>query len=361
MLFDVDKGAAGLVLLLILLFFFFKKRLLSFSPSPFLAFSVVKNFPASSWRTHLFPYSARFYWIGFFFFLLAFIDPHFLSPLPSSLLSPSQGRPTKGLAIYFVLDRSGSMEESVPFTNAEGETRVVPKIDGLKEVTARFIRDHPSDLIGFVAFARLPQVVVPLTLDQDLLLSDLKNLKGVTKPEEEGSAIGYAIFKTAYLMQATRHFAEELKQEETPPPYTIQSSVMIVVTDGFQNPSRLDQGNRLRTIDLEEAAQVAKEQGVHLYIINVDPRFGSPTYAPHRHQMEKITQMTGGEFYLVHSDQDLSSIYAKINTLEKGKIFHPQMREAYRRFSLYPFLIMLGLGSLSVAFLLDLWLLRVIP
>lgn len=355
-MFTIDKEATGLALLLLLLFFLWRKKRPSF-PSSSLAFSVVKNFPLSSWRTRLFSYPPFFYLAGFFFFLFSFIDPHFLSPFPTS----SQQMPTEGLALYFILDRSGSMAESVSMVDAEGKMKSKSKIDWLKEVTERFIHDHPSDLIGLIAFARTPQVIVPLTLDQQTLFGYLKNLAVVNKPEEEGSAIGYAISKTAHVIATTRHFAEEHNRQATPP-YTIQSSAMIVVTDGFQNPSRLDQGNRLRTMGLEEAAQVAKEQGVHLYIINVDPAFGLPQYAPHRHQMQQIAQLTGGEFYLVNANQDLSAIYSKINALEKGKIFHPKAaKETYRRFSLYPFFIIFGLGCLVVGWILDLWILKVVP
>ena len=61
-----------------------------------------------------------------------------------------------------------------------------------------------------VTFARAAHVRVPLTLDHSLILKELSNLHVVTKSDEDGTSMGYAIFKTANLIVETRHFAENL-------------------------------------------------------------------------------------------------------------------------------------------------------
>ena len=109
--------------------------------------------------------------MALFFFLLAFIDPHILIPKPLNKNPPKE--PTEGIAIYLILDQSGSMEEKVEAQLPNGSTRLIPKIDMLKEVTKTFVEARPNDMIGFVGFARGAQVLVPLTLDHQAISNQL--------------------------------------------------------------------------------------------------------------------------------------------------------------------------------------------
>lgn len=363
--FAIDHQATGIFLTSMLLIALLKLFFIPSSSFPYLEFSRLKDLKFSSWRSHLAFILKPLHLAAFACLSMAFIDPHFLFPKDSQKSLPSKEIATEGIAIYLALDQSGSMAQSV-VTTENGQQHSISKMDLLKQVTQQFIRDHPSDLIGLVSFARVPRVLVPLTLDQNALLKQLAAIQIVKNSEQDGTAMGYAIFKTAHLIAATRHFAEDLPPNEKPP-YTIKSSIMIVVTDGFQDPSHLDLGNRLRTMELDDAATYAKSQGVRLYIINIDPALASARYAPQRRQLQAITQLTGGQFYLVNDAQDLKEIYANINRLEKGEIFqdtHLQaadFKTAYMRFSLYPFLIFLGLGCLLTALVLEYQFLKIIP
>ena len=233
-------------------------------------------------------------------------------------------------------------------------------------MTKQFILNNPSNLIGMASFARVPRIVVPLTLDQEPLLTKLDQMEVVKSPQDDGTAIGYAIYKTANLIAATRHFGSDLRQGGSPP-YTIKSAVIIVVTDGFQDPSRLDYGNRLRTMELDDAASFAKTQGIHLYVINIDPALATPQFAPQRRQLQTVTQLTGGHYYLVDESHDLQQIYDDINRLEKGTIRREgtltqlNAKANSARFSLYPFLIGLGLLSLLLALFLESTVLKEVP
>lgn len=369
MRFAIDPWATSILLGGGLLFTLLKHFLFSHSPVPSLAFSRLADLKHSSWRSRLASLPLRLHLAALICFMIAFIDPHFLFPKSAMAQRqhlPLRELPTEGIAIYLVLDQSGSMAQSVMATGENGQKESIPKIDLLKRVTKQFILDHPSDLIGLVSFARVPRVLVPLTLDKETLLKQLDQIQVVKNPEEDGTAMGYAIFKTANLMAATRHFAEDLRQNGKPP-YTIKSAIMIVVTDGFQDPSRLDYGNRLRTIELDDAAAYAKSQNVRLYVINIDPALGTAQYAPHRRQLQAITTLTGGQFYLVNDNQELKDIYANIDRLEKGTISQEvqlqtlDSKAAYTRFSLYPFFILLGLGCLLAALFVDAFILKVVP
>lgn len=367
--FAIDYTATSILLGGLLAASLLKIFLFPHSPDPSLAFSRLSDLKLISWRSRLASFPFKLHLAALALFMIAFMDPHFL--FPKSSLAQQQHLslhelPTEGIAIYLVLDQSGSMAEPVEATDENGKTTFIPKIDLLKRVTKQFILNHPSDLIGLVSFARVPRVLVPLTLDREALLKQLNQIQVAKSAEEDGTAIGYAIYKTANLLAATRYFANDL-QQQVHPPYTIKSTIIIVVTDGFQDPSRLDQGNRLRTLELDDAATYAKSQNIRLYIVNIDPILSTAQYAPQRRQLQKMTSVTGGKFYLVSDDQALQDIYADIDRLEKGTITQEapvqslDRKSAFTRFSLYPFFLMLGMICLFLSLFLESTLLRRIP
>lgn len=367
--FEIDPLAVGILLGCLLLIGLLKRTLFFNGASPSFAFSRLDDLKHPNWRSQLAAYPRKLHFAALLLLMAAFIDPHFLwlkSPLTHQKQRPIHELPTEGIAIYLALDISGSMAEPVQAVDDNGATQSIPKIDLLKRVTKQFIYDHPSDLIGIAAFARVPRILVPLTLDQEALLKALNHVQVVKNPQDDGTAMGYAIFKTTNLIAATRHFANDLRQGGSPP-YTIKSAIIIVVTDGFQDPSRLDYGNRLRTLELDDAAAYAKSQGIRLYVVNIDPVLGSAQYAPQRRQLQAITSLTGGKFYLVDDTHDLQNIYADIGHLEKGTITRQASLQgqnaqlAYTRFSLYPFLIVLALCCLAASLIMESAILRKVP
>lgn len=367
--FTIDYTATVLLMAGLIFVYLLQSVLFSRSPSPSLAFSRLAEIKQRTWRSQIAELPKKLHAAALASLMIAFVDPHFLfqkSTMPSKQSSSSHSLPTEGIAIYLILDQSGSMIEAVKASDAKGQTKLIPKIELLKNVTQQFILNHSSDLIGLVSFARVPRVLVPLTLDQDTLLKTLNQMQVTKNSDDDGTAIGYAIYKTANLLTATRHFANDIKEEHRPP-YTIKNAVMIVVTDGFQDPSRLDKGNRLRTLELDDAATFAKEQNIRLYIINIDPALSTTEYAPQRRQLQKITTLTGGKFYLVNDSQALSDIYNDINKLEKGTILKPTSNQSIekesndKRFSLYPFFLSLGMLCLFLSLLLESLVVRRVP
>lgn len=297
-------------------------------------------------------------WGGFSALLLAFLDPH--------VMQRKEGRPdlqgdaSQGIGIYLILDQSGSMGDPV---SRGGE----PKIDLLKQYTREFIQGRPNDLLGMVTFARGAQVEIPLTLDHRAVVEALNKLQVNNDPEQDGTAIGYAIFKTAQIIAATRQYAEKLPAEQKPA-YTIKSTVMILVTDGLQDPSDKDKGKQFRTMDIPEAAAYAKQAGIHLYIVNVDPELGSAQYAPNLHQMERSAESTGGKFFLAGSSDSLGEIYQAIDQLEKSRLPleleslpKEKLPRYFKRVSFYPWLIAAGLSLLLAALLLRATVFKVFP
>lgn len=348
---------------------------------PYLFFSDVKSLASSqvSKRVILTPWVSYLKWLGLFAFLIAFIDPHFFINKHFDNLeeqpSPYTPSPVEGIAIYLLLDQSGSMAEEVPIYSNTGPRRRMSKIALLKQVTQQFIAGdpalgltgRPNDLIGLISFARGAEVMSPLTLDHQMILDQLSRFQAVGSRDQDGTAIGYAIYKAASLIAATRHYSQEII-DKGEPAYTIKNSVIILVTDGLQDPNPLDQGKRLRNIDIPDAAAYAKQQGIRLYIVNVEPKITTEEFAPNRRQMQRAAESTGGKLFVVNNANHLEDIYQEIDRLEKSALplplqdFNKEDRpDLYYRFSLYPLLIAFGLIFLLCGLLLESTLFRRVP
>lgn len=300
-------------------------------------------------------------WLAFIGFLLAFADPH--RDLAHAR-APSQELPARGLAIYLVLDRSSSMAQETQARDAWGRSTALSKMTALKELTRAFLLGdrrrelpgRPSDMVGVVAFARSAEVLTPLTLDHEAVARSLERLDIVRSRESDGTAIGYALYKTIHLLAATRHYSALMEA----PPYTIEDSVILLVTDGLHSPHPEDRDEERRAIAPRDAAAYAKEQGIRLYIVNVEPRIAEEALAFFRHEMEAAAEMTGGRFFHVDAARGLEEIYREIDTLEKGRLpLRERPREALRyRVSAAPYLIAVALALAAISLLLAVTLWR---
>lgn len=371
--FKIDILATVLVLILLPVGYFFWKKKQNYAQSSLFFSSIDSRYEGQkNWkiRASYFPYFLNFGALALF--LIAFLDPHFFIPKKPHSVEKKQGIPTEGIAIYLLLDQSGSMAQEVTAT-INGNRQNIRKEDLLRQVTSEFVKGNPAiglegrpnDLIGLVTFARVPEVLSPLTLDHQAILNDIAKIHVVKKRDEDGTAMGYAIFKTANMIAATKHYAAELAQKGSPA-YNIKSSIIILVTDGLQDPSILDKNSRLRNMGLEEAANYAKQNDVRLYIINIDPNTYSDELAPQRHQMERITQLTGGRLFIVNDPGDLEQIYATIDHLEKSVLPQEGLSKEkqphlFKRVSLYPYFLAVGMLLLLAAFLMNTTVLRKVP
>jgi len=341
---------------------------------PSISYSEVEGLDRKqSWRVAWVFLPTLLMWVAFIAFCCAFIDPHFFVNRRASDSDAVPARPVEGIAIYLILDQSGSMKEEVVVETPKGGLQSISKIDLLKQVSRQFILGDPSigltgrpdDLIGLVFFARGAHVMSPLTLDHRTVLQELDKFKEIGDKDQDGTSIGYALFKTANMIAATRHYEKELaaKGESV---YEIKSSVMVLITDGLQDPNPLDKGKRLRNMDVPEAAEYIKEQGIRLYIANIDPGMSTKEFEPYQHIMQRAAGLTGGKFFMVENGSSLEQIYKEIDKLEKS-VLPPSVEskedrpDLYRRISLYPYLIMIGLIALLVSICLESWVFRRVP
>lgn len=300
----------------------------------------------------------------FFSFLSAYINPHYFI-----LKEDSNKRvPSEGIAIYLVLDISLSMLEPIIRLNPNETWVKTTKIDYLKNVTSQFILGNEelsgrnNDLIGIVTFARKAQILAPLTLDHPRILSLLNALQVNPSDEEKGTVLGYAIFKTANLINATRYFTEKVDKN----PYSIKNPIIVLITDGFQEVNPKDYDNPLRSIDFVDAIQFAKNHGIRVYIINIDPKIALKQYADYRKLFTLTTGLTGGNFFFVDENKDLNQIFKEINSLEKSSFssyFKQNFNDPflYERIDLYPYFLIIGLAFFAIYIFLEAIFIRRIP
>jgi Ca-activated chloride channel family protein len=237
-----------------------------------------------------------------------------------------------GIDIVLGLDVSGSMQ-ALDFSVDHSR---VNRIAVVKSVVAKFIEERPNDRIGLIAFAGLPYLVSPLTLDHDWLLQNLERVNvGIA---DDGTAIGSAIAAAVNHLHAT----------------TAKSKVVILLTDGVNNSGK---------ISPLAAAEAARAMGVKVYTIGVGVRGKTPmpvkdeagkvhvilaTVDVDEKTLQAVASETGGQFYRATDTDSLRKIYEQINLYETSaqsvqKFEH--VEELYE-WTLFPALGLLGLGVL---------------
>lgn len=182
------------------------------------------------------------------------------------------------------------------------------RLDAAKTVAAEFIRGREHDRIGLVAFAAISFVQCPLTLDQEVLLGLLGEVRiGMV---EDGTAIGMAIVNSV----------NRLRESEA------KSKVAILLTDGVSNTGK---------IDPPTAAELARTMGIRFYTIGVgregealfpvdDPVFGRRLVKQKteidEETLRAIANATGGRYFRATDTEALRRIFEEIGEMEKTTI-----------------------------------------
>jgi Ca-activated chloride channel family protein len=224
--------------------------------------------------------------------------------------SSGQNTYTQGIDIVMDLDLSGSMLSEDLKPN---------RIEAAKEVIKNFIKERPNDRIGLVVFQSESFTQCPLTIDHNVLLNLLSQVhSGMI---QDGTAIGNAIANAV----------NRLKDSQA------KSRVIILLTDGVNNSGE---------IDPVTAAQIANTYGIRIYTVGVGTRGEAPypvqTPFGTRYQMipvdidenmlQKIADITGGQYFRATDTPSLKNIYSTINKLERSKIEITSYRNATELF-----------------------------
>jgi Ca-activated chloride channel homolog len=204
----------------------------------------------------------------------------------------------EGIDIILCIDVSGSMTAQDFAPN---------RLEAAKKVAMDFVQRRLTDRMGIVIFSGESFTQCPLTTDQIILLSAIRNIRNGLL--EDGTAIGAGLGTSVDRLRASKS----------------KTKVVLLLTDGENNGG---------LIDPRTAKEIAKAYGVKVYTVGV----GSEGYAPQPVntpqgiviQSEKVTidekllkeiaDETGGRYYRARDNQSLNNIYASIDRLEKSRI-----------------------------------------
>lgn len=262
----------------------------------FSSLSLFKNV-VPSWRS-------RFAELPLFFKILAGVFFVFALARPQKT-DEKVKRNVEGIDIMIVLDISDSMliEDMKPENRMEAS----------KLVISNFIKGRTSDRIGLVVFAGEAYTRVPLTLDYELLLENVKLIKP-SRNIKMGTAIGVALATGVGRLKDSK----------------AKSRVMIFLTDGENNSG---------TVDPETAIQMAVDENLKVYSIGmgrdgeaqlpvfIQDAFGNTIkqYRPMHSKvneplLKSFAEKTGGRFWRANTGRELDDVFKEINQLEKTKI-----------------------------------------
>ena len=239
----------------------------------------------------------------------------------------------EGIDIVIALDVSGSMlsEDFKP-----------NRLEAAKSVAANFIGNRKNDRMSLVVFSGEAFTQAPLTIDHQVLLSQLHSLKsGLIK---DGTAMGDGLATAINRIKDSK----------------AKSKVIILLSDGVNNMGSVDPMN---------AAEICALYGIRLYTIGVGTQGQAPY--PMRDQLGRVhkvmvpveideqlmTQMArttdDGQYFRSTNKKSLQQIFNQIDQMEKTRISvtnYNHSRDEY-----LPFLIA-GLIALALELLLKLFL-----
>jgi Ca-activated chloride channel family protein len=266
--------------------------------------------------------------------------------------------PAEGIAIVFVLDTSGSMQETnflwdsagVPISRAEAARRSLrlfiaggngpdgTHFDGRST-------ERGTDAVGLVTFTNLPHPVCPPTLNHSVFLDILDKVPPPTA-RDTGTNIGDAIAEGVLRLDRAQ----------------ARRKVLILLSDGEHNVDLRDEGRQ--PLKPRQAASLAANLGIVIYTIDAggDPPADSPDIAKQRIAGREINrtvaEMTGGRSFTANDGPQLLEVCRQIDEMERQPILSP----VYRRYhEYYPWLALLAVVLAAVAFGLEQTIWRRVP
>ena len=176
------------------------------------------------------------------------------------------------------------------------------RLEAVKKTAKDFIDARASDRIGVLVFAGESFIQCPLTIDKDVLLSLMDEIK-VAEQSYDGTAIGMAI---ANATNRLRHS-------------DAKSKVMILLSDGSNNAGELDPLT---------AADLAAKFEIKIYTIgagtNQDVSFipgrGYIRNEIDEETLQAISKRTNAQYFRATNISGLEKIYATIDELERTEI-----------------------------------------
>lgn len=219
------------------------------------------------------------------------------------------------IALELVVDRSGSMDEPVIF---DGER--TNRLEAVKRVVERFVtgdgnqlKGRAGDLLGLIVFGSFADTLMPLTQSHDALVESIRSISLPRVERERSTAIGDALMLAAGRLKA---YEDVMRQDTGDDSFTLKSKAIVLLTDGE---------NRAGQYSPQQAAGLAKEWGVKVYIVGIrggttTGGFFMATQPVNDRQMTQVAEYTGGKYWGVERVSDLEKVYAEIDELERSTI-----------------------------------------
>ncbi len=293
----------SLLLLPIIFIYYFKFKKKIFSKSLFFSKNLIKK---GSFFTNKIIYVLEI--LAFLFLIIALMRPQFGQKNIEQSFS--------AYSIMIVMDNSTSMLAA---------DLTPSRFDVAKKVISEFVVKRKGDLIGFTIFAGEAVTLIPITLNHQMIIDTLNNLKmGVL---EDGTAIGMGLVSAI----------SSLKESKS------KTKIIVLLTDG---------NNNMGDISPEEAAKIAKEFGIKIYTIGV----GALNEAPYpvktpfgtryvkvkvdfnENILKEIANTTGGLYFRATDNKKMKEIFRQIDNLEKNR-FKINIRITYKDKFFIPLLI----------------------
>jgi Ca-activated chloride channel family protein len=223
--------------------------------------------------------------------------------LASPILTKEYSNSKKnGRDIVLVIDTSGSMQQG----RFDPKDPLKNKFFVVKEVASDFVARRAHDRIGLITFADVAFVASPLTFEKEFLVKIINMQK-----------LGIAGQKTAINDALVQSYA---MLENSPS----KSKVVILLTDGIDNMSR---------VSLEDAVHLISLSDIKLYTIGIGTTRDFDGRA-----LKAFAKAGDGEFFAASDSTTLQKIYDKIDTLETSKLDDKKIEQKQYLFT-YPLLM----------------------
>jgi Ca-activated chloride channel family protein len=235
---------------------------------------------------------------------------------------PGSRYTTQGVALFLILDVSGSMGETDYTWNKQPVTRLQAAqnvlelfVAGGADPDGGEFSGRPDDLIGLATCATRPEIACPLTLAHDALVQIIRAEQPRRLPQESQTNIGDAV---ALALQHLTRAAPAHK-------------AILLLTDGEHNvpPPALTP---------QTAARLAAALGVPIHTIDLgsDHPGESATSgeakvdrAAARQALMNVAAATGGKYFQAADAGALAQVCQALDRLEKSAIETPLYRKYY--------------------------------
>jgi Ca-activated chloride channel family protein len=259
--------------------------------------------------------------------------------------------PAEAVAIAMIVDVSGSMAEKVPWALGQPP---VSRLEAAQKAFRLFVaggdapdgtkfEPRPSDQIGLIQLAAIPEPVCPLTLNHTVLLQVMDSLR-TQEALKAGTNVGDAIALAVIRLDAAAG---------------ARTKIVVLLSDGQHLQMR---DTHLRP---QESAHLAANLGYKVYTIDAG---GDPAGVENandraareegRQTLREVAQITGGRAFEATNGPAMLDAYKEIDALERAKVDTYQYR---RHFEYYWWCAAAAVVLLLTAHLLERTLWRVVP